>query len=492
MEHQTLTLMNPFPGDRPEAAEIRQRQGYAIAAQTRIKRHRSGYKVPSQSGRGTHYVVLDEQPSCTCADFEHRGRPCKHIYAVELARQGKNLPDGDSVENFANRVTYGRDWRAYNASQTRELEHFFVLLRDLCDTVEQPPQTKGRPRLPLSDVLFGVTLKVYTTKSGRRAMSYFRDAQHKGLFTATPSFTSTFRYMESSEITDILERLIELSSLPLQSVECDFAADSTGFSTSIYNRWFDEKWGRYRRESKWVKLHVVCGVKTNIVTAVAITGPNFNDAPLLPGLVQSTASNFSVKEVSGDKAYLSKRNLHAVEAVGGKAYIPFKVNSTGHQGHHKRDALWEQAYHYYNLHREEFLSHYHKRSNVETTFAMIKAKFGGYVRSKTPVAQRNELLAKVLCHNLVVLIRSAYELDIPTILDPKQFCGDTPLAPIVPWDEDIADDASCFGAGNQNGDEMRDEGAVYGVADPDTTDESTEDDLVVATLYFVLDDPDDD
>ena len=136
MEHQTLTLMNPFPGDRPEAAEIRQRQGYSIAAQTRIKRHLSGYKVPSQSGRGTHYVVLDEQPSCTCADFEHRGRACKHIYAVEFARQGKNLPDGDSVENFTNRITYGRDWRAYNASQTRELEHFFVLLRDLCDTVE--------------------------------------------------------------------------------------------------------------------------------------------------------------------------------------------------------------------------------------------------------------------------------------------------------------------------------------------------------------------
>jgi hypothetical protein len=37
---------------------------------------------------------------------------------------------------------------------------------------------------------------------------------------------------------------------------------------------------------------------------------------------------------------------------------------------------------------------------------MIKAKFGEVVRAKTPVAQVNEVLCKVLCHNLCCLIRS--------------------------------------------------------------------------------------
>ena len=36
---------------------------------------------------------------------------------------------------------------------------------------------------------------------------------------------------------------------------------------------------------------------------------------------------------------------------------------------------------------------------------MIKAKFGGYVRSKNPAAQVNEVLVKVLCHNICVLIQ---------------------------------------------------------------------------------------
>jgi hypothetical protein len=41
---------------------------------------------------------------------------------------------------------------------------------------------------------------------------------------------------------------------------------------------------------------------------------------------------------------------------------------------------------------------------------MIKAKFGGYLRSKTFTAQANEALCKILCHNLCCLIQSAYEL----------------------------------------------------------------------------------
>jgi hypothetical protein len=49
---------------------------------------------------------------------------------------------------------------------------------------------------------------------------------------------------------------------------------------------------------------------------------------------------------------------------------------------------------------------------VETTFSMIKAKFGTRIRSKTPVAQVNELLCKVLCHNLCCLVQAIYELGI--------------------------------------------------------------------------------
>ena len=68
--------------------------------------------------------------------------------------------------------------------------------------------------------------------------------------------------------------------------------------------------------------------------------------------------------------------------------------------------------HYYLYRKDDFLRHYHRRSNVETTFHMIKAKFGSRIRSRSATAMVNEVLCKVLCHNLCVLVQSIYELGI--------------------------------------------------------------------------------
>ena len=62
-------------------------------------------------------------------------------------------------------------------------------------------------------------------------------------------------------------------------------------------------------------------------------------------------------------------------------------------------------FHYFQYRREDFLSHYHKRSNVESVFSMIKAKFRDHVRSKTDVAMVNEVLCKIICHNICCLIQ---------------------------------------------------------------------------------------
>jgi len=69
-------------------------------------------------------------------------------------------------------------------------------------------------------------------------------------------------------------------------------------------------------------------------------------------------------------------------------------------------------FHFFNYKREEFLAHYHQRSNVESTVLAIKTKFGDAVRSKTEPAARNEVLAKILCHNICCLIQAFYELGI--------------------------------------------------------------------------------
>lgn len=97
----------------------------------------------------------------------------------------------------------------------------------------------------------------------------------------------------------------------------------------------------------------------------------------------------------------------AIDAAGATPFIAFKSIHTGRGG-----GLWAKMFHYFQFQRDEFLAHYHKRSNVESTFSMIKAKFGDNVRSKTDVAMVNEVLAKIVCHNICCLIQEAYELGI--------------------------------------------------------------------------------
>ena len=57
----------------------------------------------------------------------------------------------------------------------------------------------------------------------------------------------------------------------------------------------------------------------------------------------------------------------------------------------------------------ESMEHYHKRSNIESTNAAIKRKFGETLKSKNHVAQVNELLAKIIAYNLTVVIHEMYE-----------------------------------------------------------------------------------
>ena len=211
--------------------------------------------------------------------------------------------------------------------------------------------------------------------------------------------------LESKAATPILHALIKATSAPLKAIESNFACDSSGFSACRFDRWYDKKYGGVKSKKAWVKCHIMCGVKTNIVTAVEIS--DAGDCPQLPGLLAKTRETFKVAEVSADMAYASTDNFCAIEGGGAKHFIPFKSSITGGIG-----GIFEKAFLYFKLHREEFDARYHQRSNVESTFSMVKAKHGDSVRAKTDVAMGNEVLAQFVCHNICCLISAMYELGL--------------------------------------------------------------------------------
>jgi len=305
---------------------------------------------------------------------------------------------------------YTQEWKEYNQAQTKEKLFFYKLLDELLNVIPLRKYTFGRPRKSLRDMIFCCMIKTYLNTSARRTISDLELAKRAGYISQVPHFNTILNYFDDAGMRIVLNYLIQVSSLPLKQVEENFAVDSTGFGTHRFDRWIDvrNKFG-YRGRKGYVKAHICTGVKTNVVTACEITRGNIADSTMFNALLQQTGCNFNMKEIYADKAYSSRANLDLANKLGAMPYIPFKSNVRGRA---RGSPTWAKLYRLFAENYLEFARHYHKRSNVESTFAMIKRKFGDFCRCKSERSQKNEILCKVLCHNLVVLVHEIFELNL--------------------------------------------------------------------------------
>lgn len=183
---------------------IREQKGCEIADRARIIKEGNLYLVPSQSGKGK-YKVRPDLPYCSCADFDFRRQPCKHIFAVQVTIERTKTVVTENGKTTTTetikvtRKTYAQpSWPAYHSAQVNEKRLFLYLLHQLCQGVGSPAQYgAGRKRLPLEDMTFAMAFKVYSTVSGRRFVSDLRDARAKGYISALPCYNSIFNYFES-------------------------------------------------------------------------------------------------------------------------------------------------------------------------------------------------------------------------------------------------------------------------------------------------------
>lgn len=306
--------------------------------------------------------------------------------------------------------TYSQEnWHNYNESQKSEKGLFLALLFELCEGIFEPSQAMGRKRASLRDVIFCITLKNYTTLSGRRNFCDIEDAFTKGYLEKPLHYNTVFKYLQSEEITILLRDMITASSLALREVETDFAFDSTGFGTPTFKRWYDMKYGNTEDWHDWYKLHACVGVKTGIVTSFEISERHAHDSKFFKPLFDSTKENgFTIERAFADKGYITKANLRLVVNNDAQAYIPFKKNAK----FSPKDTVWNKLLHYYLAYQDEFYKFYHLRSNVESVFSAQKRKFGSRLTSRTTTAQINEMMAKVLAYNVCVVSKSLFELEI--------------------------------------------------------------------------------
>ena len=408
MAKEPNTKNNDAPSKYNKIKE--ERAKIILSREKAVRKIKNGmYLVQSQTGLGFYKVQWNGKNwVCNCPDFVKNGHagPCKHIIALKLQLDHRYVSIEGQEPKIEKKI-YTQNWKLYNMAQVQEFELFDQFLYQLVSLIEEPEQnSRGRPRIKLKDQIFCCIMKVYSQLSLRRSQYLFHEALQRHQISHSPHFNNISNTLNREENKPILHGLVRLSAQPLASVETDFATDSSGFRCSSFGRYCEYAHGT-KRMHNWLKCHISTGVTTNIVADVIITDEYGADSPQFEPLVRGTAQNFSINEVSADGIYSSRKNLQIVDSLGGTAYIPFKKNATGRSS----GALWKKAFHYFQLHKEEFLEHYHKRSNAESTFSAIKKKFGETLKSKNRGAQENELFCKIIAYNITVLIHEMVQLN---------------------------------------------------------------------------------
>lgn len=374
------------------------------------------------------------------------GRPRGRAAQLSVANgetDGSDTVAGEDGALAGSRKSERRDWAAYNGAQTHEATEVRAILghlSDLISTVAAPiqgPRRKGGQPYPLGKVVFTTVEKVYSGLSSRRHEGVLRLSAQQGFVrnaplwtpsgfdfgpvagptpTFIPQFNTVERYLRCKWLTPLLLELVTLTARPLREVEHVFAIDGTGWSTRWYDRWLDGKETPESDRQQWVKLHLVVGVKTNVIARAAISPGNHHDSPYYKGLITETAGHFEVHRVLGDLGYSSHGNNGLGGELGFEVRIPFKSNTRPPVDD---GSEWSANLRLFLDENDRFMEEYHLRSNVESTNGAAKATQPQKLRCKSFDAQVNEALAILIAYNIRVLAREVWVRGLHLNLEPE-------------------------------------------------------------------------
>jgi len=321
----------------------------------------------------------------------------------KLNRTQQNMDDQIKLCNFQ-----GIDWHKYNLARTHEKRMFYELLNELSKLIPDLPKSNGRPPIPLKDLFFMSALKIYCNFSLRKIHHDLREAEACGYIKKAGHFNRVSDFFNSSCTYNLLSKFLTISAMPLKQLEDDFSMDASGFGSSQYERWMRIRFVKPKTEWRnYLKGHILIGTRTNVICSAEITYGNLNDGKQAPLLLQQANGNFDMKRVSADKGYASFKIFQLIDSIGATPFIPFKENITKEN----KDApkIWNRMFRYFQKNKDSFLKFYHRRSNVESTFAMIKMRLGEFLKCKNYESQRNELMMKFIVHNICCLISEIFE-----------------------------------------------------------------------------------
>lgn len=304
-----------------------------------------------------------------------------------------------------------RNWSLYDQAQQQEK---LMAMRIINDAVEALPipdtyAGTGRPAMDTKDMIKCCAMKVYNCFSLRRANADIEFMKALGYIATVPSYKTIDNCFNNPAITPWLHQLYKILALPFIPFEKYFSIDSTGFG-GYSTVWHPSK--LLKERPSFNKLHIISGYRTGIIPIARVTEPGVHDMLTFAPMLRQTARVFDVQEIYADKGYLSRYNVRAAHDVGAEPYIMPKRNTLPSKTPWGAASGWNRMVLFWQQHESAFRRHYHRRNAVESSFSSIKRKFLPFIRSRNVVAQENEILYKICCQNVSILIGGLFTLGL--------------------------------------------------------------------------------
>ena len=297
------------------------------------------------------------------------------------------------------------DWSRYNVAQINEMNDVLNMIRNMVDEAYNELEylfesnERGRPSIDSADLAKAVLLQQYFGVSCRVAEGLVKLFKEKLDISSYISAKSIERAYERPDVILILKAVFRKTNEPLKNRERKFTIDGTGLPLSVKQNYANDRNDK-KAHKGYDKMVGMSSVDYNIFAAVDFAEGTANECPFLQPLLQKTSELYEVSEVYADAGFLSRENCTAIGNVGAVPYIYPKRN-VSLKKHGSKE--WTNMLLYFIEKPQEWLEHYHKRSNSESHFSSFKRRFSRPLLHELEHRRRTEAFARACVYNIIQL-----------------------------------------------------------------------------------------
>ena len=309
------------------------------------------------------------------------------------------------------------DWSAYNLSKIHEAEFFLTFVKEAVDGVQielSKNEGPGRPVSDAYDLAKIILMKEYFHVAERQAEGLAFLCKERLALKNVYSASTIGRAYSRADVQEILGKVFDLTSEPIEDKETSFSADGTGLTLSTKQNYANDR-DDTAKHAGYDKALIMISNNFHIATGFVHADGTANDSPLFAPVLMQTEEKFTqITDVELDAGFISRENCQLIAKVGATPYIFPKRGITLNQD---GAPAWKRMLLSLIDDPHAWLRGYHARSQSECYFSSHKRRFTRPLLRKKRVRKGIEAFCRFIVTNITMLITAHFERRV----EVKQF-----------------------------------------------------------------------